>query len=79
MASLGELYPCSECARHLRTELAKRPPRVGSRQELSNWMCALHNRVNERLGKPAFNCAVAQQRWREGPLDGSCGTEGPEH
>lgn len=30
-------------------------------------MCQIHNVVNERLGKPAFNCAVVSSRWR--PLD----------
>jgi Erv1 / Alr family len=43
------------------------PPRVGSKQELEQWMCALHNRVNRKLGKEQFNCEFVRSRWQ--PLD----------
>lgn len=31
-----------------------------------------HNDVNERLGKPQFDCAKTDERWRDGPPNGSC-------
>ena len=38
-----------------------------SRAELEQWTCALHNRVNRKLGKPDFNCSYVRSRWL--PLD----------
>ncbi len=64
LQALGALYPCSYCAAHLREDLPAHPPRLESREALSAWMCALHNRVNERTGKPAFDCARVMERWR---------------
>lgn len=69
IAALGEFYPCEECAGHLRRELAKHPPQVGSAAELSGWTCRLHNLVNVRLGKPEFDCSKVFERWRDGPAD----------
>ncbi|KAL6779869.1 ERV1B [Auxenochlorella protothecoides x Auxenochlorella symbiontica] len=40
------------------------PPRVASGPELQQYMCEVHNQVNQRLRKPAFNCALAGARWR---------------
>lgn len=31
-----------------------------------------HNEVNERLGKPIFDCSRTDERWRYGPRNGSC-------
>lgn len=53
--------------------MAKHPPDVSSPAALSAWLCRTHNEVNVRLGKPAFDCGLVVQRWREGPPDGSCG------
>lgn len=64
--ALSELYPCSYCAKHMRSELMKNPARVESRGELERWMCDLHNEVNERLGKPLFDCTRVRERWRDG-------------
>jgi FAD-linked sulfhydryl oxidase len=66
MDSLAQLYPCSWCAKHLRKELIKHPAQVKSRTALEQWMCELHNEVNERLGKPAFDCSRVRERWRDG-------------
>jgi FAD-linked sulfhydryl oxidase len=63
---LGSFYPCSYCASHLRKDLEEHPPIVTSGPALSDWMCKLHNRVNERLGKPAFDCSRVLERWRTG-------------
>lgn len=63
---LGEFYPCSHCAQHLRQELSKNPPRVDSGYELSQYFCELHNKVNAALGRPAFDCGTVLERWRDG-------------
>jgi FAD-linked sulfhydryl oxidase len=49
---------------------------VTSPVALSDWACRLHNLVNVRLGKPAFDCTKALERWRDGPADDpdACGT-----
>ena len=41
---------------------------MGSRAELSVWMCEAHNRVNRLLGKDVFSCALGalDRRWRKG-------------
>lgn len=68
----AKFYPCGYCASHLRQELVSRPPQVNSNGDLSKWLCDIHNEVNERLGKPKFDCSRALERWRDGPKDGSC-------
>ena len=73
MDSMAELYPCSFCAKHLRKELTRHPTRVESRTALEQWMCELHNEVNERLGKKPFDCTRVRERWRDGPPSGECG------
>ena len=67
--ALGNLYPCPECAAHLRTLLAARPVDARDNARLSLWLCALHNDVNAHLGKPSFTCTLdaIKERW------GSCG------
>jgi len=68
----SKFYPCSYCAEHLRDKMAKEPPVVDSRSGLARWLCRIHNEVNERLGKPVFDCEQVEKRWRDGPDDGSC-------
>jgi len=70
--ALSKFYPCNVCAEHLREELKTNRPEASSGWSLSLWLCQLHNKVNERLGKPAFNCSKVLERWRDGPNDGSC-------
>lgn len=70
--SLPVLYPCSHCATHLGEEMKHHPPDVSSRAGLSWWLCKRHNEVNERLGKEKFDCTKTDERWRDGPPDGSC-------
>ena len=68
MRGVGSLFPCSECAEDFRHEMDKSPPRTASRAELSMWVCEQHNLVNDKLGKPLFNCDLARldRRWRFG-------------
>jgi len=70
--ALPQLYPCSHCAEDLGTRIQRRPPDVRSRATLAAWLCATHNEVNVELGKPTFDCARVDERWRDGPKDGSC-------
>ncbi|VDB99929.1 unnamed protein product [Peniophora sp. CBMAI 1063] len=70
--ALPTLYPCSHCADHLGQEMKSNPPDVSSRTGLSWWLCQRHNEVNERLGKKKFDCAKTDERWKDGPSDGSC-------
>ena len=44
------------------------PPALGSRTALAVWLCRQHNLVNEKLGKPLFDCDIKKldARWRDG-------------
>jgi FAD-linked sulfhydryl oxidase len=53
----ARLYPCGECAEHFQKVLKKYPPQTGSRSSAAAWACFVHNIVNERKGKPIFDCA----------------------
>lgn len=72
LSALPTLYPCSHCASHLGECMKKNPPDVTGRAALSLWLCERHNEVNERLGKPVFDCRRTDERWKDGPADGSC-------
>lgn len=52
--------------------LKQEPIQATSNHELSQWLCRLHNKVNDKLGKPIFDCSKVNERWRDGWLDGSC-------
>lgn len=70
--ALPVLYPCTHCAADFGDRMKEHPPDVSSRERLSRWFCERHNEVNERLGKESFDCAKVDERWKDGPLDGSC-------
>ncbi|RIA97812.1 FAD dependent sulfhydryl oxidase Erv1 [Glomus cerebriforme] len=72
LSTFSQFYPCWYCAEHLREEMVKIPPKVESRWSLGKWLCDMHNIVNERLGKPIFDCNKIDERWRDGPKDGRC-------
>jgi hypothetical protein len=67
---MGQLYPCGDCAAHFRKLLAAYPPQTSSRKAASNWLCAVHNKVNIRLEKPEFDCAYLGDTY-----DCGCGPE----
>ncbi|MBN3280037.1 ALR oxidase, partial [Polyodon spathula] len=68
----SKFFPCDECAEDLRARLKSNQPDTTSRNSFSQWMCRLHNDVNVRIGKPEFDCAKVDERWRDGWKDGSC-------
>ncbi|KAG2133776.1 hypothetical protein DEU56DRAFT_871932 [Suillus clintonianus] len=37
----------------------------------TRWFCERHNEVNGKLGKQMFDCAKVDERWKDGPPDGS--------
>eukprot|EP00667_Euglena_gracilis_P025216 EG_transcript_29479 len=65
LASWASLYPCLHCGAHMKDCMEEEPPRLQSRESLSVWVCELHNKVNDLLDKPAFDCSYASimARW----------------
>ncbi|KAJ7140289.1 ERV/ALR sulfhydryl oxidase domain-containing protein [Mycena crocata] len=70
--SLPVLYPCEPCAEDFGERVVASPPDVSGRAGLSRWFCERHNEVNEKLGKESFDCSKTDERWKDGPADGSC-------
>ncbi|KAI9245106.1 ERV/ALR sulfhydryl oxidase domain-containing protein [Phascolomyces articulosus] len=63
---LSRLYPCGECAAHFQLLLKQYPPQTSSRVAASQWACAIHNKVNERLGKEIFDCSNIEEKYNCG-------------
>ncbi|KAI9511469.1 ERV/ALR sulfhydryl oxidase domain-containing protein [Russula earlei] len=66
----SRLYPCGECAAEFQQLLELYPPQTSSRLSASSWLCFIHNKVNERLEKPTFDCAHLDAEY-----DCGCGDE----
>jgi FAD-linked sulfhydryl oxidase len=64
------LYPCRDCGEHFTKLLEEHPPENNndSRVDTVLYACVLHNKVNERLNKPIFDCQRAMEYW-----GGDCG------
>lgn len=73
---LSRLYPCGECAAHFQILLKQYPPQTSSRDAASQWACSVHNKVNERLEKPMFDCSLVAEMYKCGCDDVE--TEGEE-
>ena len=65
----ARLYPCGECAAHFRLLLQKYPPQTSTRDAASQWGCFVHNVVNERLKKKAFDCGAVTEVYKCGCAD----------
>ncbi|EPS60171.1 hypothetical protein M569_14634, partial [Genlisea aurea] len=63
MGILSRMYPCKECAQHFQRILRSNPVQAGTHDELSRWMCDVHNVVNRSLGKVSFPCERVDGRW----------------
>ncbi|KAF9228471.1 hypothetical protein BS17DRAFT_340535 [Gyrodon lividus] len=59
----SRLYPCGECAAEFQELLKKFPPQTSSRLAASLWLCSVHNEVNDRLGKPMFDCSELDETY----------------
>lgn len=62
----GQFYPCWFCADDFRKYVAKHEPATETQDSLGRWFCGAHNEVNEKLGKPAFDCTLWKKRWKDG-------------
>ncbi|KAK9880744.1 hypothetical protein WA026_013066 [Henosepilachna vigintioctopunctata] len=71
-AIFSNIYPCELCAHDFREELRRDPVDATSQEQLSQWLCRIHNKVNLKLGKDLFDCSKVNERWRDGWSDGSC-------
>ena len=72
IGAFSRLYPCNYCAEDMRADMKDNPPATSSGKDFALWLCGLHNRVNEKLDKPFFDCQRVYERWRDGWKDGSC-------
>lgn len=62
---LPEVYPCEECATHMRENMARCPPVTTSRDALEDWICCFHNLVNDQLNKTwSQDCKQWKDYWR---------------
>lgn len=73
LVGLAHVYPCKICGKHFSQMLKDYPIKHKSREEFSYYLCDLHNRVNERLGKPVYDCKKTFEIW-----GGDCGCNVPE-
>lgn len=69
------LYPCAHCREGFAETCAAMPPDVSSRRSFAAWLCAAHNAVNEKLGKPAFTCDDEKLHLRWRALSAACNAE----
>lgn len=56
-------------ATHFNKMITEFPPQTSSRFAASQWLCGMHNKVNERLHKPIFDCSGIESKYPCG-----CGT-----
>jgi FAD-linked sulfhydryl oxidase len=60
----ARLFPCKVCAKDFQEVLERHPPKLDNRKEFNVWMCEAHNEVNQKLGKPLFDCSTIEDRWK---------------
>lgn len=66
LSLFAKFYPCSQCSEHMMGYLRYRPPQLSNRDSFQKWLCAFHNNVNTKLGKPSFDCgniSAIHKRW----------------
>jgi hypothetical protein len=59
----------SSSATHFNKLITEYPTQTSSRFTASQWLCAMHNKVNERLKKPEFDCATIEGKYPCGCAD----------
>jgi hypothetical protein len=60
----ANVIPCPACAMHFRDLLETFPFENAS--DKFEWSVLLHNKVNERLGKPVMSVGKAREVWGQG-------------
>ena len=75
LSTLATTIPCKNCSNHYRGYIEESKPQLPSicstRDSLFKFLVDLHNKVNQRLGKPKVTLEEAQQMYQS---DGSCTT-----
>lgn len=66
------LYPCKICRAHFANMTEGIQLQNQDRKSLVEFICDLHNKVNERLGKKIIDCKKAYDFW-----GGDCGCDVP--
>ena len=63
MYGLARSYPCKICGSHLIKMLDKKGIKMNSRKEFGDYICNIHNIVNNVLNKTEFDCEKAYDVW----------------
>lgn len=58
---------CAPCRQHFLPMVERHPPATLACDSLVDWSVDLHNQVNKRLGKPAFDQAAARTVYADAP------------
>ena len=53
-----ESISCDDCRVHAKEYLKTNPPNVKTDIEAFNFTCNFHNSINQKLGKPTYDCSV---------------------
>ncbi|KAM0673312.1 hypothetical protein GVAV_003280 [Gurleya vavrai] len=53
---LAEIYPCEDCRINYKNHLKDYKPNLESKSKLKLWLCNLHNKVNQSIGKDLYKC-----------------------
>lgn len=60
----GELYPCKPCGRLFLKYLEEMKPFEGTtRSEIMIYLCKLHNKISQDIGKDAHDCSKVEEEW----------------
>mmetsp|Transcript_5287 Transcript_5287/g.22468 ORF Transcript_5287/g.22468 Transcript_5287/m.22468 type:complete len:93 (-) Transcript_5287:1697-1975(-) len=68
MSHFSDLYPCEVCQSGLKDIVSRTPPEVESNKTFTQWMCKVHNGVNEHLGKELFDCSKVRRTSKPFPI-----------
>ena len=76
--SFSHLYPCGDCAKHMRNNLAQNKEyllkSVKNHRNYNIFVCNFHNIVNKQLKKPKLDCnyEILMKQWKS---DEYCGCD----
>lgn len=61
--AFGRRLGCGDCIHHWIKVTSENPPDTSSNDALFEWTWRMHQKVNERLGKPDMSLSDARARW----------------